>query len=301
MSHSLPAYQAAADPGLDAARDNRMRPVDVITVIYLGGMLIPLLLSASVPGAAFLAGVHAAGIAALIGARRLGLHRTRIGDWVLALYPLPLFGLFYSEVGVVIEWVHGGLMHDAAIQGLEAAVFGGQPARELYLDFPSRILGDYLHLGYTSYYLLPPTLVGVLWFRRPREEYDLAIATVALSFYVCFAIFVLYPVAGPYHSFPHNPVDAVGTYVPPLTRWILDRGSSVGAAFPSSHVAVATAIWIMAMRYHKALAVVLAFLVPALAVGSVYGGYHYAVDATAGALLGLLVGTAGHGLIKRLR
>jgi membrane-associated phospholipid phosphatase len=294
MNQGLPVSDSVSEAA--AVAGNRMRPVDVLTVAYLGVMLIPLLLSASVPRAALLAGVHAAGIVAILAARRSGIHRTRIGDWVLAFYPVPLFGLFYAEVGILIEWIHGGVLHDPAIQSLEGLVFGGQPSRTLHQNFPSRLLGDYLHLGYTSYYFLAPVLVGVLWLRRSRAEYDMAIATVALSFYVCFAIFVAYPVAG-----PHPPVDEVGVLIPGLTRWILDRGSSIGAAFPSSHVAVAVAIWITAIRYHRKLAVVFAFLVPALAVGSVYGGYHYAVDALGGAVVGVIVGTVGHGLLARIR
>jgi len=39
---------------------------------------------------------------------------------------------------------------------------------------------------------------------------------------------------------------------------------------------------------------VYAFLVPALALGTIYGGYHYATDVIAGLLLAVLVGTLGH-------
>jgi membrane-associated phospholipid phosphatase len=65
-------------------------------------------------------------------------------------------------------------------------------------------------------------------------------------------------------------------------------------------VAVSTATWIMAMRYQVHVGRVYFFLVPALALGAVYGGYHYATDVAAGALLGIAVGTWGHRLVLAL-
>ena len=221
------------------------------------------------------------------------MDRWKAGELLFAFYPLVVFGLLYSEVGTLIRAVHGGVVHDAAIQRAEEILFRSQPSRTLHEIWPWRPLGEYLHLGYFAYYFLAPVLALVLYLRRPRREFDIAIGTVALSFYLCFGIFVLYPVAGPYHAYPRSDPAAVGYLLPRVVRGVLDRGSSIGAAFPSSHVAVSLTVWIMAMRYHLPLARVFAFIVPALALGAVYGGYHYAVDAVAGALLALLLGVYG--------
>ena len=155
------------------------------------------------------------------------------------------------------------------------------------------MLGEYLHLGYISYYALAPILVLTLWFRRSRITVEQALACSALSFYVSFLIFMSWPVAGPYQVLTPPDVEGLGFVLPELARSIINNGSSIGAAFPSSHVAVAVTIWIMAMRFHTGLAVIFAFLVPALAIGAIYGGFHYAIDVVAGVVLGLLVGTLG--------
>ncbi len=280
----------------------RLRPADLYTLAYLVFGLVMLLLAPHrPPNAALLIVLHVAAIAAIVLARAYRVHRWKVGAVVLGFYPIVAFALFYSEVGLLVKAVHAGVFHDAAIQDLEQIVFGFQPARELHLLWPWRLLGEYLHLGYFAYYFLTPTLAAVLWLRRPRREFEIAIGTVALSTYSCFAIFVLYPVVGPYHAFPRSDPATVGYLLPGLVRSVLDRGSAVGAAFPSSHVAVAVTAWIMAMRYHVRLARVFALIVPALAVGAVYGGYHYAIDALAGAALAILVSFPGARATEALR
>lgn len=273
---------------------NCLRPADIYTVAYLVFGVAALALTPHRPGnAPLLIVLHIAAIAAIVLARAYRVDRWKLGAVVLGFYPVVAFGLLYSEVGVLVRAAHAGAFHDASIQRVEEFIFGFQPARELHRLWPWRPLGEYLHLGYFAYYFLTPTLAVVLWLRRPRGEFEVALGTVALSFYLCFAIFVLYPVAGPYHEFPRADPAALGYLLPRLVRSVLDRGSSVGAAFPSSHVAVSVTVWIMAMRYHVRLARVFALIVPALIVGVVYGGYHYGVDALAGGVLAILVSFPG--------
>ena len=278
----------------------RFLPVDVFTIIYLAVTLPVLLMHLDHPDAVLLVFVHLAGIAALIAFRRSQrLRGTRLELW-FDFYPLPLFALFYSEVEVLNHLAHGGRMFDPWIQAMDQRIFGCQPSRDWARHWSNPIFGEYLHLGYFSYYFLAPTLAFTLRFRRSFVAYQRAIACVALSFYVSFLFFILMPVAGPYYSFTPPDVHQVGILLPRLVRWLINRGSSVGAAFPSSHVAVSVTVWIMAMRYHSKLSVIYAFLVPALALGTIYGGYHYATDVMAGLLLSLIVGTLGHRWVSSL-
>jgi len=287
--------------GTGTAERNRLRPADWATIVYLGVTLGLLLLRGrEVPGAGAHAVLHAGGILLIVGARRLGLARSPLGNLLLSLYPVPLFAFFYSEVGYLNQLIHPGVFYDADIIAFEERLFGGQPSHELYARLGSRPLGEYLHLGYFSYYFLVPVLAAVLWIGRRRIDLERALGAIATVFYVSFLFFIFFPVAGPYYEFPHPPADRVGYVLPRVTRWLLDRGSSVGAAFPSSHVAVSTVTWIMAMRYAPRLALVYLFLVPALAVGAINGGYHYATDVVAGAILGVLIGVGGFLLLDRI-
>ena len=85
-----------------------------------------------------------------------------------------------------------------------------------------------------------------------------------------------------------QPSDAsVGLFFPALVHDLLVAGAAKGAAFPSSHVAVAVVIWLLAWRLTRPVFWLLAAIVPALALVTVYGGFHYAVDSAAGALVGV--------------
>ena len=72
-----------------------------------------------------------------------------------------------------------------------------------------------------------------------------------------------------------------------LTLMILESGSSRGAAFPSAHMALMTAQARLALRFQRKMGVLLTLAALGVGVGAVYGGFHYAVDMAAGALVGL--------------
>ena len=278
-----------------------LRPADIYTLVFLGfGLALLLLFPYNIPDAYWLAAAHLGGMTAIYLLRKRGAARHRAGRLLLDLYPLMLFGLFYSEVGRLNQALHPGHFFDERILAAEQSIFGMQVSQELHLLWPWRPLGEYLHLAYFSYYFVMFTLPVALYLRRSREAYDLALGTVLLAFYCSFVCFICFPVAGPYHVFYDMDPATLGYVMPGVVRWVLDQGSSIGTAFPSSHVSVAVTVWIMAMRYHHRLAWMFLFVVPALALGAIYGGYHYATDVLAGAALALLVGTVGHALTRKL-
>src|SRR5207237_54408 len=60
---------------------------------------------------------------------------------------------------------------------------------------------------------------------------------------------------------------------------------SLGAAFPSSHVAAAVVAAVCALRYWRRLGLVLTPFTLGLVLSVVYGQFHYAVDAVAGLIV----------------
>jgi membrane-associated phospholipid phosphatase len=85
-----------------------------------------------------------------------------------------------------------------------------------------------------------------------------------------------------------------------LAHHVLEAGSSRGAAFPSSHVGVSAAQAVNAFVLLPWLAPFVALLVAALAAGAVYGGFHYAIDASTGLLLGLAAAFAAPAVRRAL-
>jgi membrane-associated phospholipid phosphatase len=194
-------------------------------------------------------------------------------DWL----PVALLPVLYLEVGQINQFVTLGY-HDDVVLALERVVFPVPPRDLLHQLFPWRPVAEYFQFGYLAYYALLPMLGVALYLAGRRREYREMLTPVLITFYVCFLCFVFFPVAGPWYARPHTGG---------VTDTLLAHGSSKGAAFPSSHVAVAMVIWLLAWRYDRRVFWVMAAIVPALIVGTVYGGYHYGVDALAG--LGLAV------------
>jgi len=204
-------------------------------------------------------------------------------DW----YPLLLIPVLYTELAALNQAVWGGHYFDGMILGWEAAIFGGQPSRELAVALPYLVLSELLHAAYLSYYLIifgPPLY---LYLRGRTADFHLAAFTVMLTFFVHYLFFIFLPVQGPRYLFP--PPDGVIAegYLFEVTHRVLEAGSSQGAAFPSSHVGVSFAQTFVVLRTIPALFVPLLVLSTGLALGAVYGGFHYATDALAGLVLGL--------------
>lgn len=239
-----------------------------------------------------LATLHLAAIAIGFGAPPLqrawnALGRTfpsaaHVHDW----YPLLLIPVLYAELPLLNRSVFDGRYFDAIVQGWELAIFGTQPSRALAASLPFPLLSEVLHLGYLSYYLIvfgPPLLLVL---RGRRGAFRGAVLALMLTFVVHYMFFIWFPVQGPRYLFrPPGGALADGP-VYRLTHTLLEAGSSRGAAFPSSHVGVAVAQCIVAWRYLRRWFPVVVVLSAALAVGAVYGGFHYAVDAFGGAILG---------------
>jgi membrane-associated phospholipid phosphatase len=140
-----------------------------------------------------------------------------------------------------------------------------------------------------SYYLILalPALFFLLqgdWpgFRRLTRN-------VVCTFCVCFIVFLLYPVAGPYYVFERPAGLFVANLPAHMVYTALASGSSFGAAFPSSHVAATTAAGLAAFRGSRTLGLALLIPVILMPIATVYTQMHYALDAIAGILVGLVV------------
>ncbi len=215
--------------------------------------------------------------------------RDRFGRFIYAVYPLLLLIPLYWQIGAFgLDYgMDRAAAHDAVIQGWEAAIFGGQVSFNWIRRYPSTFWSAVLHAAYFAYYpiiLLGPILLAVRGRMRQARTVLLSMMT---AFVVCYVVFIVYPVGGPYYAFPppEGPVREV--WSARLVYWILSGGSSFGAAFPSSHVAATvattTALWWQWRTLAKW------FLVPTilLTVGTVYCQMHYGVDAGSGLIVGL--------------
>jgi len=218
-------------------------------------------------------------------ARRTPAVARIIHDW----YPLAIMPPLYTELATLNLAVHGGHFFDGVILGIEQAIFGGQPSYFLSRRLPYLPLSEVLHASYLSYYVIiygPPLLLYAL---GRRGDFRRLVFQLMLTFFVCYLFFVYFPVMGPRYLFPAPDGVLAQGPVYRLAHRLLQAGSSRGAAFPSSHVAVTTAQTILVFRFLPRLGPIVALLALGLAFGAVYGGFHYATDAIAGFLLAVLI------------
>jgi membrane-associated phospholipid phosphatase len=189
---------------------------------------------------------------------------------------------------------------DLIVIGWEQSLFGGQPSVAWAARFPSQALSELLHLAYIAYYPIIFAVPALLEVRKRRDDFDAAVFVLLLTFLACFLAYAVFPVAGPRYVWPAAPAAHDGP-VRTFTNWLLESRSSRGTAFPSSHVAVATAQCVIATRYFGQRGALLAIPVVLLGLGAVYGGYHYAIDVLAGALFGVLTALSGFATLRAVR
>jgi len=219
--------------------------------------------------------------------------------WCLDGYILLMFIYLYSEAGQLIVNLHGTVRYDDELKKREQEFFFGQPARDLREWLPSRLLGEYLHFCYFTFYALIGGVVFFIYYWRPREYFDRAASALTLAFYTCFSIYLFYPVEGPYWTLPRPEPEQVSLFFGQVVQWVL-KGSSKGTAMPSSHCCISMVCWISAWVYQVRLAVVFSFIVPGLIFATVWCGFHYGLDSAVGTLWGLFCSIVGILLAKHM-
>ena len=206
--------------------------------------------------------------------------------FVALWYPFVLVPAYYGQLGVI--GLDVGHVRDVVVLRWENALVGGQPSVSWHQAMPLPALSWVMHACYLAHYAIFMGVPLWLWLRVGREEGERAVFTVTLAFFACFLCSTVFPVAGPGYRFPHPTGPETEVTTARLVHWVIDSGSSYGTAFPSSHVAASWAAVLAAIRRAPLLSALLAPVALGLAAGTVYGQFHYVVDAAAGAAVALL-------------
>ncbi len=217
-------------------------------------------------------------------------------------YIQALYLLYFGECIQLSQLWYGGASLDAFFADLDGLLFGLQPA----IEFSRRLRGfrwvnELFFFSYFFFYILVATGVWVLFFRRRFREAERFLFTVSASFFIMYIWFTFFPVKGPKYYFPELRAawygNIRGYLFTALMKGAFNRLNLGGAAFPSSHVAVALIALLLNWKYNR-------FLVPGhlpftllLCASTVYLYAHYFVDVPAG----LLAGLALHFIVPRLR
>lgn len=237
-----------------------------------------------------LALLHAAGVIAGLAVVRLPPNAQRPTPRAQRFDIIPLFiwPFLYFELPAIIATI-GSSYHDQSVQRLELALFHTQPSQTLAGLLPWRPLSELLHAGYLAYYpaiFLPPAR---LLFHEDRRALSQTMLAIACTYAICWIVYAFFPVEGPRYLWPAPPHIPDGP-IRRVTVGILAGGSSRGAAFPSSHTAVATVQAILATRWQRDWSYALWLIAAMIGIGAVYAGFHYAADILAGAFIAAVIG-----------
>ena len=196
----------------------------------------------------------------------------------------------------------------------EQNLFGCQPSLLFSQVVPYGWFSELMCLGYVSYFPLIATVTLYYFFKR-YKEFQLATFVILTSFFIYYFIFILLPVTGPQFYYLAVGTDKIAAGIfPHLGDWFLthsermaapgwnegffyhlldithDAGERPTAAFPSSHVGVTTVLMMLALRTHSNRLIfgMLPFYL-SMCLSTVYIYAHYAIDAIAGLITGILL------------
>jgi membrane-associated phospholipid phosphatase len=150
------------------------------------------------------------------------------------------------------------------------------------------VLPSVLEIAYSLVYVLGPFSVAMLYIYGRRDCVDRFLFVFSAGVLLCYAQLPLWPSEPPRVLFFGNDFPAYDTIFRRFNWWMLDRCGIHTGVFPSAHVAgaFAAAFGIRRVMPERRWVVRLLFTMAVLiAVATVYGRYHYLVDATGGFLM----------------
>lgn len=264
--------------------------IDIATLAYVAmatGALLYGFRGEGIPGWPWLLAGHTLIVLLVFLAPRARLSGGRLGRFLGEWYPMLLLPALYGEIGVLT--LSAGFQNDLLIQRLESWVFGSQISYRWIRESPNALVSWVLHSCYLAYYAILYASPFALWMAGRRDASRHTIFAVMATFYLCYIVFLFFPVAGPRYAFDVAHNSATDVWPARFAAWLLDRGDSWGAAFPSSHVAASVVATGMALRYWRALGLILLPFTIGLVMAVVYGQFHYAIDALSGLLVAALM------------
>jgi membrane-associated phospholipid phosphatase len=213
----------------------------------------------------------------------------RLFSFPHAFIPIISVAMIFNSLGDIIPFIRQRYYDDALI-GIDYTLFATHPT--VWMErFNNALLTTLLQVAYISYYFMPIALGTSLFLRNRRVEFETAVFTIILCFYLSYIGYMLFPAVGP--RFTLNHLQTTDLQAGPMTQWIQQSLNSLEHnktdAFPSGHTAVALVSLFFAWKYREGVLFrVLVPAVSALIVSTVYLRYHYVIDVIAGVLLALL-------------
>lgn len=221
-------------------------------------------------------------------ARFVPAEKNRVTQFVRLFYPGLLFTFFYRTTGGLMYLLFDSF-YDWQLTAFEKSLFGVHPT--IYIDqhLLNVVATEIISFCYFAYYFMIPVFMIILFIKKEYSVLKSYLAAVCLTFFTSYILFFLYPIEGPrwyFDSQYSNTVD--GPFFRQLVEYVIANGAVRGGCMPSSHFGVALVIWLYTWKYYRKHAYWFGPIVLGLAIGTVWGRFHYVSDVIIGGLIGLI-------------
>jgi len=210
---------------------------------------------------------------------------TIMRDW----YPLPLMLLAYREMGWFAPASHAYELERSWIR-YDRLLLNDWGLRRI-VESTGPVGPSLLEISYSLVYAIAPFCMAYLYARRLPKRMDAFLTTFLSSIFLSYFFFPFFPSEPPRTVFPDQDLPNVLTIFRRFNLGLVGNYGIHTSVFPSAHCSGAFGA-AFAMRevlpeepYIWRALLVLAI---SIATATVYGRYHYAVDAAAGTGIALL-------------
>jgi membrane-associated phospholipid phosphatase len=182
-----------------------------------------------------------------------------------------------------------------ALYRWDVTLFGAEPT--IWAQrFANPLLTDVLTVCYWMFYVTPPLLGLLLYWKGMRAEFRITMVSIVLCLYLGYVGYVLWPASAPrlligdLYGFPLQGLLSILDQSRAATKAI---PLTAHGAFPSLHCAVALLATLLAWRHLRWFFPIQLVLGIGLIVGTVYLRHHWVVDILAGFVLSFVALWAG--------
>ncbi|MGH9559006.1 MAG: phosphatase PAP2 family protein [Bryobacteraceae bacterium] len=154
------------------------------------------------------------------------------------------------------------------------------------LESGGALLPSYLELCYFLVYAVAPAGIALLLLNRRRERVNTFWLVYLAGTLGAYALFPFFPSEPPWIAFAGADLPNVVTFWRQINLFIVGAVGIHSSVFPSAHVSSAfSAAWglLATIPERRWIGWLMALYAISVAIATVYGRYHYAVDAAAGA------------------
>jgi membrane-associated phospholipid phosphatase len=245
---------------------------------------------------------HGAIIVVILEVLRLSAKwsRNRILLILRTFYPIAIVWFCWNEMDALVRMFYGTYWATDRIVELDKLIFGVHPTvwvQQFYRPW----LDEMVSVGYLCYYGFMPLVTLSLFLKGRREETFVALSFGAFTYLSNYLWFFILPTLGPHVTDSLHELHTsrfTGYLFAEMTRLLQASGGVRGGAFPSSHVAGALVWTLVALRFRLRAGYVMIPMTLGVLIGTVYLGYHHALDPLCGLAWGALCYKVASKLIR---